>query len=51
MDEPARERLVGNIVGHATQGVTADVQKRVVEYWRRVDGDLGARAAKGLNAS
>ncbi len=51
LDEPARERLVSNIVGHASGGVEPDVQKRVVEYWRNVDSDLGARVSKGLNGS
>ncbi|MGH3345039.1 MAG: catalase [Carbonactinosporaceae bacterium] len=51
LDEPARERLASNIVGHASNTVTADVQRRVVEYWRNVDADLGARVAKGLNGS
>ena len=42
------EHLVTNIVGHATDGVSSDTQKRVAEYWRQVDPDLGARVAKGL---
>jgi catalase len=28
--------------------VEPDITERVVEYWRRVDADLGARVAKGL---
>ncbi len=43
-----RDHLVSNIVGHASQGVTTEVQQRVVEYWRNVDADLGARVGKGL---
>jgi catalase len=43
-----RDHLVSNIVSHASQGVTAEVQRRVVEYWRNVDTDLGARVGKGL---
>jgi catalase len=51
LDEPARERLAGNIIGHASKDVEPDIQKRVVEYWRNVDPDLGARVAKGLDGS
>ncbi|KLL11109.1 catalase [Protofrankia coriariae] len=48
MSDTDREHLVSNIVGHASQDVTSEVQRRVVEYWRQVDPDLGARVAKGL---
>ena len=48
MDGPARERLVSNVVGHASAGVTGEVQARVVEYWRTVDAEIGAQVAKGL---
>ena len=48
MDGPARERLVSNVVGHASAGVTPEVQARVVEYWRNVDAEIGAQVAKGL---
>jgi hypothetical protein len=29
--------------------VTAEVLPRVIEYWRSVHPDLGARVAKGVN--
>ncbi len=48
MSDTDRDHLVGNIVGHASQDVQPEVQRRVVEYWRDVDPDLGARVAKGL---
>jgi catalase len=48
LSETDREHLVTNIVGHASDGVAPDTQKRVVEYWRQVDPDLGARVSKGL---
>ena len=44
-------RLVGNIAGHATNGVDPDMQVRVIEYWRQVDGDLGARVAKAIESA
>src|SRR5256885_3686957 len=48
LDEDAKARLVSNIAGHATNDVTPDMQVRVIEYWRQVDGDLGARVAKAI---
>jgi catalase len=47
LDEGQQERLAGNIVGHLSKGVEADVLARAVDYWRKVDPDLGARVAKG----
>ncbi|GAC1648678.1 MAG: catalase [Candidatus Dormibacteraceae bacterium] len=43
LDDAARERLVSNIAGHIKNGVQEPVLSRVFEYWRRVDGALGAR--------
>ena len=48
MDDAAREALVGNIVGHASDEVASETQQRVVAYWTSVDADLGARVAAGL---
>jgi catalase len=48
LDDAARERLAGNIVGHASNGVSSQMQAKVVEYWRNVDTDLGAAVARGL---
>jgi catalase len=48
MTETDRDHLVANIVGHASQDVTPEIQRRVVEYWRNVDPDVGARVGKGL---
>jgi catalase len=50
MDDAARERLVGNIVGHLLDGVTEPVLQRAFEYWRNVDDDLGQRVEKGVRA-
>jgi catalase len=46
MDDPGRDRLVGNIVSHPLDGVTEPVLQRAFEYWRNVDVDLGARVEK-----
>ncbi len=48
MSDVERDHLVGNIVGHASDGVSDEVQHRVVAYWTHVDADLGARVARGL---
>jgi catalase len=51
MTDTDRDHLVSNIVGHASDNVTDDVQRRVVGYWTAVDADLGARVAAGLGTS
>jgi catalase len=48
MGQTDRDHLVTNIVAHASDGVSADVQARVVDYWTKVDAELGARVAAGL---
>jgi catalase len=49
MDDTDREHLVTNIVGHAGDRVTDEVQLRVIAYWASVDPQLGAaRVAAGL---
>jgi catalase len=48
MDETDREHLAGNIVAHASDGVSGDVQERVIGYWTNVDAELGTRVAAGL---
>ena len=48
MDSTDRDHLVTNIVAHASDGVSGDVQARVIAYWTSVDDELGARVAAGL---
>ncbi len=48
LDEPARERLVSNIVGHLLDGVTEPVRKRAFEYWRNIDTEIGNRVEQGV---
>jgi catalase len=50
LDDVARERLVGNIVGHLRDGVTEPVLQRAFQYWRNVDKDLGDRVETGTRA-
>jgi catalase len=46
MDDAARDRLVGNIVGHLLNGVTEPVLQRAFQYWTNVDPSLGERVEK-----
>jgi catalase len=49
MSAADREYLTANIVAHASAGVSAAVQDRVVAYWTGVDARLGAAVATGLS--
>jgi len=48
MDDAQRERLVSNVVGHLSGGVTEPVLERAFEYWRNVDPDIGNRIEQGV---
>jgi catalase len=48
LDQGQKDRLVTNIAGHLSKGVEGDVLVRALDYWRKVDGDLGANVAKAL---
>ena len=48
MKEEERDRLVANLVGHLKNGVSEPVLKRVFEYWRNVDKEIGERIEKGV---
>jgi catalase len=50
LDDAARDRLVANVVSHVRAGVVEPVLSRVKQYWRDVDGTLGARIADGIDA-
>ncbi|MFH8746174.1 catalase [Streptomyces rimosus] len=51
LDDAARERLVNNIVGHLSNGVSRPVLLRALQYWRNVDKALGDRIAARFNGS
>ena len=51
LDDAARRRLIGNIVGHLLKGVSEPVLLRAFEYWRNVDKDLGDRVESGVRAA
>ncbi|SCX31268.1 catalase [Mycolicibacterium fluoranthenivorans] len=48
LDDAARDRLVSNISGHLSKGVSDPVLERAFEYWRNVDKDLGDRVAAAV---
>lgn len=48
MDDGARERLVSNVVGHLSAGVSEPVLERALAYWRNIDKVVGDRIAKGM---
>jgi catalase len=50
LDDAARARLVSNIVGHLEDGVSEPVLARALDYWRKVDKDLGERIAVAVKA-
>jgi catalase len=51
MSQTDRDHLVANIVGHASNEVTDEIQWRVIAYWTNVDAQLGASVAAGLGKS
>ena len=50
LDDAARGRLVSNVVGHLSEGVTEPVLQRAFEYWRNVDKHLGDLVESGVRA-
>lgn len=49
LNEAARDRLVSNVVGHLSDGVSEPVLERAFEYWRKIDEETGDLIAKGVN--
>jgi catalase len=50
LDDAARDRLVSNIAGHLSDGVTEPVLQRAFQYWRNVDKNLGDRVEAAVRA-
>ena len=46
LTENEKSNLVSNIAEHINSGVSDAILPKVIEYWRQVDSDLGARVAK-----
>jgi len=51
MDDAQRDRLVSNVVGHLSEGVSEPVLERAIEYWHNIDQETGERIAKGVVGS
>ncbi|GGR45178.1 catalase [Nocardioides luteus] len=49
LDDAARDRLVSNVVGHLSDGVSEKVLARAIDYWRNIDKTIGDRIAAGVN--
>ncbi len=49
MDDASRDRLVSNVVGHLSNGVSQPVLARALEYWHNIDSAIGQRIAEGLD--
>ncbi|WP_405586892.1 catalase [Streptomyces sp. NBC_01190] len=48
MDDAARDRLVTNVSGHLSDGVSAPVLERALAYWRSIDQRIGDRIADAV---
>src|SRR5262249_53300854 len=48
LDDAARERLVANVAGHLSDGVSEKVRARAFEYWKNVDQDVGERIERSV---
>lgn len=48
MDDDARDRLVSNVAGHLSNGVSEPVLKRAFEYWHKIDQDIGERIEQSV---
>jgi catalase len=51
LDDDERDRLVSNIAGHLSDGVSEKVLARAFEYWKQVDQNLGERVEQAVGAT
>lgn len=51
MTEDARERLVNNVVGHLSDGVSDEVLERVFDYWKKIDTKIGEKIEAKMKAA
>ncbi len=49
-DDAERDRLVANVAGHLSNGVSDKVLERAFQYWRNVDQSIGDRIAEAVKA-
>jgi catalase len=50
LDDEERARLVSNIAGHLSDGVSEPILARAFEYWRNVDKNLGDKVEAAVRA-
>jgi catalase len=50
-DDDARDRLVSNVAGHLSDGVSDQVLARTFEYWKNIDREIGERIEQAVGAS
>ena len=50
MDDAARARLVSNVAGHLSNGVTEPVLERAFEYWKNIDKETGDKIEAEVRA-
>jgi len=51
LDDEARERLVSNVAGHLSDGVSDTVLARAFEYWKNIDQEIGERIEQAVGAT
>ncbi len=49
MDDAQRERLIANVAGHLSKGVSEPVLQRAFEYWRHIDQEVGERIEREVS--
>jgi len=50
MDDAQRDRLVSNVAGHLSAGVSEPVLLRAFAYWKNIDPQIGARIEQAVRA-
>jgi catalase len=50
LDDAARDRLVANVAGHLSDGVSDAVLARAFEYWKHIDAEIGTRIEHAVSA-
>ncbi len=50
MDDAARDRLVSNVAGHLSDGVSDKVLERAFQYWKNIDQNIGERIEQAVRS-
>lgn len=50
MDDEARARLVSNVAGHLSDGVSDTVLAQAFEYWKNIDKEIGEKIEQAVSA-